>query len=65
MNIRLEKEVFDCNTIGDFYDCGCGGDGESGESHGNRIEEEMKKSLKSERESDKDSTTPVEINDEP
>lgn len=64
--MRLEKEVFDCNKIGDFYDCGCGGDDTSGESHGNRIEEEMKKSLKTGRESDKHSTTPpVEISDEP
>lgn len=24
VNERLEKPTFDCNTIGDFYDCGCG-----------------------------------------
>lgn len=24
VNERLEKPVFDCATIGDFYDCGCG-----------------------------------------
>ncbi|KAK0386151.1 hypothetical protein NLU13_5988 [Sarocladium strictum] len=24
VNERLEKEIFDCNAIGDFYDCGCG-----------------------------------------
>ncbi|KFY26224.1 hypothetical protein V493_04219 [Pseudogymnoascus sp. VKM F-4281 (FW-2241)] len=26
VNTRLEKELFDCSKIGDFYDCGCGGD---------------------------------------
>jgi hypothetical protein len=24
VNKRLKKEQFDCNKIGDFYDCGCG-----------------------------------------
>ncbi|KAK4175776.1 proteasome subunit beta type-1 [Triangularia setosa] len=27
VNKRLKKEQFDCNNIGDFYDCGCGEDG--------------------------------------
>lgn len=26
VNDRLKKPVFDCNNIGDFYDCGCGDD---------------------------------------
>lgn len=26
VNSRLKKELFDCSKIGDFYDCGCGGD---------------------------------------
>ncbi|KAI1756902.1 ERV/ALR sulfhydryl oxidase domain-containing protein [Xylaria castorea] len=26
VNKRLEKPIFDCNHIGDFYDCGCGDD---------------------------------------
>ncbi|KAJ3472363.1 hypothetical protein NLG97_g11052 [Lecanicillium saksenae] len=26
VNERLEKPQFDCNTIGDFYDCGCADD---------------------------------------
>ncbi|KAK4201682.1 ERV/ALR sulfhydryl oxidase domain-containing protein [Triangularia verruculosa] len=26
VNKRLKKEQFDCNNIGDFYDCGCGDD---------------------------------------
>lgn len=34
----LEKPLFDCNKIGDFYDCGCAVDdeeaaGASGEKH--------------------------------
>lgn len=24
VNKRLEKPLFDCNNLGDFYDCGCG-----------------------------------------
>ncbi|KAJ2982127.1 hypothetical protein NUW58_g6509 [Xylaria curta] len=24
VNERLKKPLFDCNNIGDFYDCGCG-----------------------------------------
>jgi len=24
VNKRLKKPLFDCNKIGDFYDCGCG-----------------------------------------
>ncbi|KAI0416964.1 ERV/ALR sulfhydryl oxidase domain-containing protein [Xylaria grammica] len=36
VNERLEKPIFDCNKIGDFYDCGCGDDkkaaGEAGEA---------------------------------
>ncbi|ETS88221.1 hypothetical protein PFICI_02049 [Pestalotiopsis fici W106-1] len=28
VNERLEHEIFDCNKIGDFYDCGCGDDKE-------------------------------------
>ncbi|KAJ8121026.1 hypothetical protein ONZ43_g2421 [Nemania bipapillata] len=26
VNERLKKPMFDCNNIGDFYDCGCGDD---------------------------------------
>ena len=26
VNKRLKKAEFDCNKIGDFYDCGCGDD---------------------------------------
>lgn len=34
VNARLGKEMFDCNKIGDFYDCGCGKEGEEGEEGG-------------------------------
>jgi hypothetical protein len=27
VNKRLEKPLFDCKNIGDFYDCGCGDEG--------------------------------------
>lgn len=45
VNARLGKEMFDCNTIGDFYDCGCAeeggeGEGEDGEQGGNGTEVE-------------------------
>ncbi|KAK7751429.1 hypothetical protein SLS62_006685 [Diatrype stigma] len=33
VNARLEKPQFDCTKIGDFYDCGCGEEGE-GEAKG-------------------------------
>ncbi|KAL7906372.1 ERV/ALR sulfhydryl oxidase domain-containing protein [Trichoderma velutinum] len=41
VNERLKKPIFDCNNIGDFYDCGCaeedkkkGGKGKEGEKKG-------------------------------
>ncbi len=30
VNKRLQKKLFDCNTIGDFYDCGCGDEEKDG-----------------------------------
>lgn len=30
VNKRLKKPIFDCNNIGDFYDCGCGDDKDKG-----------------------------------
>ena len=30
VNERLKKPLFDCNKIGDFYDCGCGEEGKDG-----------------------------------
>jgi FAD-linked sulfhydryl oxidase len=32
VNKRLEKPMFDCNKIGDFYDCGCGDKKPAGEA---------------------------------
>jgi FAD-linked sulfhydryl oxidase len=40
VNERLKKPLFDCNNIGDFYDCGCG-------------EEDKKKKMKKVEESHK------------
>ncbi|PLB36611.1 flavin-linked sulfhydryl oxidase ERV2 [Aspergillus candidus] len=33
VNVMLEKTEFDCNKIGDFYDCGCSGE-EDGDGDG-------------------------------
>ena len=30
VNKSLKKALFDCSNIGDFYDCGCADDGDSG-----------------------------------
>jgi FAD-linked sulfhydryl oxidase len=35
VNKRLKKPMFDCNNIGDFYDCGCGDDDKKG-GHGSK-----------------------------
>ena len=32
MNESLEKEIFDCTKIGDFYDCGCAEDEKEGKT---------------------------------
>ncbi|KAH6615477.1 ERV/ALR sulfhydryl oxidase domain-containing protein [Chaetomium sp. MPI-SDFR-AT-0129] len=34
VNKRLKKEEFDCNNIGDFYDCGCGDEEGKGKGKG-------------------------------
>ncbi|KAK4149589.1 hypothetical protein C8A00DRAFT_18747 [Chaetomidium leptoderma] len=34
VNKRLKKPQFDCNNIGDFYDCGCGDDEKGGKNKG-------------------------------
>ncbi|UKZ55609.1 hypothetical protein TrVGV298_009433 [Trichoderma virens] len=41
VNERLKKEIFDCNNIGDFYDCGCGDEG--GKKKGDKGKEGEKK----------------------
>lgn len=59
----LHKSVFDCNRIGDFYDCGCADD-----------DDDAKKDLDTKKESkstdhksdvDDDESPPVEISKEP
>lgn len=66
VNARLEKDIFDCSQIGDFYDCGCSADENNAKDDGNNdgdtpgeVDEETKGPLHS------DAITPVEINDEP
>jgi FAD-linked sulfhydryl oxidase len=43
VNDRLEKPIFDCNNIGDFYDCGCGEEGKEKKEGGEEPAEELKK----------------------
>lgn len=40
VNERLKKPTFDCNKIGDFYDCGCADD--PGKAKPKTIESELK-----------------------
>ena len=56
----LGKEIFDCNQIGDFYDCGCGHDDEEEKRDGDDGNTESEKGDDSPFE-----PTRVEINDEP
>lgn len=37
VNKHLKKDIFDCTTIGDFYDCGCGDDKSGAESTKTKI----------------------------
>jgi len=39
VNTRLEKPLFDCGKIGDFYDCGCGDDKKKGPETAVRAQE--------------------------
>jgi FAD-linked sulfhydryl oxidase len=39
VNKSKAKPIFDCTKIGDFYDCGCGDNGNKGPSKPERIEE--------------------------
>jgi len=34
VNKALQKEIFDCSKIGDFYDCGCAGDDDGDDDKG-------------------------------
>ncbi|OLN93239.1 FAD-linked sulfhydryl oxidase ERV2 [Colletotrichum chlorophyti] len=48
VNTRLKKELFDCNKIGDFYDCGCG-DEDKKKAEDGAAEDEKKPSLELEK----------------
>ena len=39
VNLRLNKPEFDCNNIGDFYDCGCAEDEKKQKKEGDEKEE--------------------------
>ncbi|KAK7733689.1 Proteasome subunit beta type-1 [Cytospora paraplurivora] len=58
VNERLKKPIFDCNNIGDFYDCGCADDPGKAPEGANKGEGELKErepepvGLKLEREAD-------------
>ncbi|KAL9946115.1 hypothetical protein ACHAQF_008246 [Verticillium nonalfalfae] len=38
VNTRLEKDLFDCANIGDFYDCGCGDEDKKKKEGGEGVE---------------------------
>ena len=38
VNKSLQKELFDCSKIGDFYDCGCADDEKKSTDGGGKIE---------------------------
>jgi FAD-linked sulfhydryl oxidase len=57
----LEKPVFDCNDMGDFYDCGCKDDEKNGQSGQSKAEKTADAAV---HESD-DLTGSVEITKEP
>lgn len=66
VNQMLNKEIFDCNNIGDFYDCGCGhdDDDESEGKGGDETEDEGTGDTKKVEETVFEPTR-VEISDEP
>lgn len=49
----LEKPAFDCNKLGDFYDCGCGdeeeqaGEGDLGNKHKTTRDDDVESDMKS------------------
>lgn len=56
----LRKPEFDCNNIGDFYDCGCAEDEKAaGDKEKSQAENHQKKDHEG------DAITPVEIHKEP
>ncbi|PYH72025.1 flavin-linked sulfhydryl oxidase ERV2 [Aspergillus vadensis CBS 113365] len=63
VNTMLEKPIFDCNNIGDFYDCGCAED-EEGEGDEALKDKKSQSAARDEVDSD-DAVSPVEISREP
>ncbi|KAL2861030.1 flavin-linked sulfhydryl oxidase ERV2 [Aspergillus lucknowensis] len=62
VNAMLEKPAFDCNKLGDFYDCGCG---DEEDEAGHSGAESGTKSTPHENSDDSDAISPVEISREP
>ncbi|KAL3478184.1 ERV/ALR sulfhydryl oxidase domain-containing protein [Aspergillus californicus] len=62
VNEMLKKPAFDCNNLGDFYDCGCGD--EVGEGK-NESSESMSKTTPREDDINNEAIEPVEISREP
>ncbi|KAL4796673.1 ERV/ALR sulfhydryl oxidase domain-containing protein [Aspergillus venezuelensis] len=61
VNAMLEKPAFDCNKLGDFYDCGCGDEeGESVSSSSDGGDKAARESSTSD-----ETISPVEISREP
>ncbi|KAL4754269.1 hypothetical protein BDW72DRAFT_190406 [Aspergillus terricola var. indicus] len=63
VNAMLGKPAFDCNKIGEFYDCGCGDEKEE-ESEGSGFNSEHKAAPRESSVGD-DTISPVEISREP
>ncbi|OJZ80697.1 hypothetical protein ASPFODRAFT_38106 [Aspergillus luchuensis CBS 106.47] len=63
VNTMLEKPIFDCNNIGDFYDCGCAED-EEGEGGETMKDKKSQSAARDEVDTD-DAVSPVEISREP
>lgn len=63
VNTMLEKPIFDCNNIGDFYDCGCAED-EEGEGAETLKDKKSQSAARDEADS-VEAISPVEISREP
>lgn len=63
----LDKTLFDCNDIGDFYDCGCEDheEGETGTGTGMGTGEARSQSQSTDQREDHDTSPLVEISREP
>lgn len=54
VNERLKKPLFDCNDIGDFYDCGCGDEDKKKSEKGEKKKSEKAEKKKSEKGEEKE-----------